>query len=371
MPVRLQADGQLVLFNKTYADAKNARCLDGSPAGFYSDLASTAVSKKWIIYLEGGGICNTKSDCTSRSHTALGSSTKWGSSKSFSSILSSDASENPDFNTWAHIFVPYCSGDVYAGTITEPTNETFGLYFSGHLIVAAVIDYLIAAGSLDSATDVILTGSSAGGLGTYNNIDYVASRLSGVRVVGVPQGGWYFPYVATYSRWEQGLPPDFDGKPYYDLYHSYLNENCVSAHKTNPWNCTTVLIIYPYIKTPLYVAENMYDSDKILARLHCPHEVNDKTIEFAMYYGLEARRSMEMVGNSTKHDGIYMPACFDHTGDLSKFTTSPKINGTTFAESLGDWYFGRGKFPTQLVDTCRTINCTPGCKKLEKTPFSS
>ena len=47
-------------------------------------------------------------------------------------------------------------------------------------------------------------------------------------------------------------------------------------------------------------------------------QVNDKTIEFAMYYGLEARRSMEMVGNSTKHDGIYMPACFDHTGKSCK-----------------------------------------------------
>ena len=103
------------------------------------------------------------------------------------------------------------------------------------------------------ATDVVLTGTSAGGLGTYSNIDYVAGRLSGVHVVGVPQAGWYFPYVATYQRWQAGLPPEFNGSHYYNLYHPHLNENCVAAHVKDPWNCTNVLISYPYIKTRLFV----------------------------------------------------------------------------------------------------------------------
>ena len=42
----------------------------------------------------------------------------------------------------------YCSGDVHSGTITTPTDQTFGLYFAGHLIVAAVLDYLVAVGNL-------------------------------------------------------------------------------------------------------------------------------------------------------------------------------------------------------------------------------
>ena len=48
-----QSEGTLLLFNKTYSDAKNARCLDGSPAGFYWDVGSRAPSGKWVIFLEG------------------------------------------------------------------------------------------------------------------------------------------------------------------------------------------------------------------------------------------------------------------------------------------------------------------------------
>ena len=48
-----QSEGKLLLFNKTYSDAKNARCLDGSPAGFYWDVGSSAQADKWIIFLEG------------------------------------------------------------------------------------------------------------------------------------------------------------------------------------------------------------------------------------------------------------------------------------------------------------------------------
>ena len=54
------------------------------------------------------------------------------------------------------------------------------------------------------------------------------------------------------------------------------------------------------------------------------------------------------------------------SGDLIQFVNSPRINGTTFAESLGDWYFGRGKVPTQLVDSCHTVDCNPDCRKKQK-----
>ena len=39
------------VFNKTFADAKSAHCLDGSPAGFYWSKGNQ--TKKWTIHLEG------------------------------------------------------------------------------------------------------------------------------------------------------------------------------------------------------------------------------------------------------------------------------------------------------------------------------
>lgn len=50
------------------------------------------------------------------------------------------------------------------------------LYFRGFRILKATIDALLTAG-MNKATDVILTGCSAGGLATYLHADYVMNAL--------------------------------------------------------------------------------------------------------------------------------------------------------------------------------------------------
>ena len=48
-------------------------------------------------------------------------------------------------------------------------------------------------------------------------------------------------------------------------------------------------------------------------------------------------------------------------GTPYEFNLSLRITGVNFAESLGDWYFKRGKVPTQLMDSCHTVQCNPMC----------
>jgi len=97
-------------------------------------------------------------------------------------FLSDDTAANPDFHDWNHVDIPYCSQvggillteraggcrvhatdvevlppasllqDLHSGTVTEPSNSTWGLYFSGHLIVEAVLNALEASAGLGSAT---------------------------------------------------------------------------------------------------------------------------------------------------------------------------------------------------------------------------
>ena len=50
------------------------------------------------------------------------------------------------------------------------------LYFRGFKILQATLDSLMKAG-MSSATDVILTGCSAGGLATYLHAQYVYDQL--------------------------------------------------------------------------------------------------------------------------------------------------------------------------------------------------
>ena len=55
--------------------APNARCMDGSAAGYY--LAPNASSTSWLIELEGGGECASKTNCDGRRGTHLFSSNYW------------------------------------------------------------------------------------------------------------------------------------------------------------------------------------------------------------------------------------------------------------------------------------------------------
>ena len=46
---------------------------------------------------------------------------------------------------------------------------------------------------LATAKKVLLTGGSAGGIGTFKNVDWLASQLPGAVVKGAPEAGWFFP----------------------------------------------------------------------------------------------------------------------------------------------------------------------------------
>ncbi len=82
---------------------------------------------------------------------------------------------------------------MHAGTRETPSNESWGFRFTGHVNFAAIVDHLKANASIDSASRVLLMGSSAGGAGTFTNVDYLAEQLPGVEVLGAPVAGWFFP----------------------------------------------------------------------------------------------------------------------------------------------------------------------------------
>jgi hypothetical protein len=72
----------------------------------------------------------------------------------------------------------YCDGGSFSGDRTESiiVNGT-QLFFRGRRILDAVLDYLKESHGLASATEVLLSGGSAGGLSTFLHADYVRSQF--------------------------------------------------------------------------------------------------------------------------------------------------------------------------------------------------
>lgn len=66
----------------------------------------------------------------------------------------------------------------FAGTVAAPQNISGTIiYFRGRYILDAVINDLLGAMGLASASEIVLSGCSAGGLATYIHADYFGSRM--------------------------------------------------------------------------------------------------------------------------------------------------------------------------------------------------
>lgn len=108
-------------------------------------------------------------------------STTWPETRDVGGILSPLATENPYWYNANHVFVPYCSSDSWSGRRTKPESRD-SFRFMGSLIVRQVIADLIPLGLGNAqGTDLLMAGSSAGGLGVMLNLDRVRAFLQDER----------------------------------------------------------------------------------------------------------------------------------------------------------------------------------------------
>ena len=175
-----------------------ATCLDGSLGGFYFEPyndPSEANATKWVIFLQGGGECASNASCSAAAKSELGSSKYFAPSIEFDEgeYYASGLPGNP-FASWNRVDIPYCSQDLFSGTRESTSPDTFGLYFSGHLIFESILQTLKDQYALDAATEVILTGVSAGGIGAWLNTNSLVTSFvpAGCRVTIAPIAGMYF-----------------------------------------------------------------------------------------------------------------------------------------------------------------------------------
>ena len=95
-------------------------------------------------------------------------------------------------------FVHYCDGSSYSSYRADPVpvggnklNIT-QIFFRGRANLVATTAWLLAAEGMTGATDVILTGGSAGGMGVVVNVDALCELLpTNVRVVGMLDAGFF------------------------------------------------------------------------------------------------------------------------------------------------------------------------------------
>jgi len=338
-----------------------SKCMDGSSAGFYFAPATNSTwANSWIIDLQGGGECATQKNCEKKVNTALGSSKYFKQQVELGFLEQSDPVNNPTFSQWNRVFIPYCSQDLWTGTVTAPNSNTWGWYFAGHKIFEAVLN---ALHELDSAEEIILTGESAGGIGVWPNLDYLAQRYKRARVVGAPIAGFYFyahPYTGT-GHTSSDLA-DFREEAWpshYQVWQSFVDADCKAGMPKTPWACILSNNSYPYISSEVYIIESGVDQVVTLAHDWVPNQDPFWTSEVKDYLqewhnNMTIALAPALSAKST--NGVFFPACYIHT---AFGTSSPLIDGLNFIQGFHSWYFNETT-PTKLQDKCGIL-CNPTC----------
>ncbi len=171
----------------TFVDFPDAFCMNGTATGIGVNI--NPASTQLVIYLEGGGACFDPLSCA----TVAG--TSGFDSRDFASfaraldrgLFDRDDTDNP-VREASYVYVPYCTGDVHGGTNEDGPG---GRMHVGYRNVTAYLKRIVP--TFSSATQVLLAGRSAGGLGTIVNFDQVQTAFDCTPVHVLDDAGSLLP----------------------------------------------------------------------------------------------------------------------------------------------------------------------------------
>jgi hypothetical protein len=270
-------------------------------------------------------------------------STGWSASDAGGGILSTSETDNPDFWDANHVYVPYCSSDVWTGD-REASAETDLRHFRGRRIVRAAIDDLAdatrtPAPNLADATEVLFSGTSAGGAGMFENIDWLAGRLPDAEVRGVADSSWLFDFEACAVI---EPPRSEQTEAGYALWGAAVDDSCAAANPTEPDHCYAGPVLYPYLETPVFV-QNAQRDLVLLMHLGVLDAACTDRAAYVDAFAAEMRRTLEPLPAVFAADRAFHGALENAT------FWSVLIDGTSLREAIGNWFFGRAG-PIHLIE---------------------
>jgi hypothetical protein len=409
--------GEVPLQMHWLGEETEARCMDGSRYGYYFRPASNAsATKKWVIELQGGGWCYNEGACYGRTLPSYGNGV-FGSSKNWTSTFGTYYLDDQD---WNRVFLRYCSGASFTGYRLEgwdasgalipghmPPNNLVPkgtkLWFRGAANLADSIADLQANHGMKDVDELVLTGSSAGGLATTLNIDRVKALVQPKRTAGLSDAG-FFKYEHNHST------PKYAGSGNYSAHMEYLygmvnasgslSAKCQTAQTTSqgsavprvggkevpargPWNCMVAATAEQYVESPLFFLQSRFDHFQLGAELalqcmvrqsYSPpwKDANCSAAEVAEMkeYAADLHTELSRVIAQPSR-GLFLSSCIIHGQQGLDAWTKTKIAGVTPQQAWRAWYDGLllSDDSPKYVEDCPTgLPCNPNA--LACAPYS-
>lgn len=191
----------------TLPASSGATCGNGTPARIF--VNRTPLTTKTLVYFEGGGACWDQLACQGKGKLTEVASNPDGVPENYLSQvnLAMFGLATPLITrvpllgkiytqSWNLVYVPYCTGDVHTGNAVQtyadadPANPTV-YYHHGFLNAKAVGAWMAA--NLPRPAQLLVSGSSAGGVGSTANYGFLREALNPVKSALVADSGPLFP----------------------------------------------------------------------------------------------------------------------------------------------------------------------------------
>lgn len=358
-----------------------AACLDGSPGGYWFSQGEGAGKDKFVIHFMGGGWCTSEKDCLSR---ATGS--KYGSSKEWTDdvqcderrrlgaadsdqpchydggmhgLLDADPAINPMMYNWNKVYIGYCDGasfggNVPLGTYVDGPDGKQKIYYRGKMILDSAFDSLLTDRNMKAASDVLVSGSSAGGLAVLQHIDYLNDKIlqsstkKDVNIAGVPDAGFFMdiPDATPDKVHRMEVNLGFKESFKFQNLKDSLNPQCISdfvrdGQEEDSWRCMLPQYFLKYIKTPLFIIQSFADAYQFVnvMGLSCTAgSCNSNDINFVNDF----RSKMLNVMNRdlSEDSGYWVTDCQSHTlGEHNSFWNRITSDDMTMKTAVFGWYY--------------------------------
>ena len=373
------------------ATSNGAVCNDGTPGIYY--LRKYKNSKNWIIYLEGGGGCYSSITCEERFKTSrhLMSSTEYPDEIKGTTILST-----PVYETYNKALLIYCSSDSWLGNDSYD-HKKIQFSFRGAVIFKTVIGELLDKG-LNESNEVILVGTSAGGVGAINHVSQLQQKI-GKPVSVIIDSGWFINYNGYFKQRSNLDFMNYTGI----LKRSSCHDNswgfpcCLSTTCmiSKGYVSNNISILAVFSKYDIYI---LFEQQKSLVK-NKTNILKGKNLLINIHsYGGEMFQSIEIVKSNPYFSFVFL-SCFQHgyftssslwdsfykskvelVSDQVTFRhtvnkthwTKVKIKGETIEGLITKWQILKvlnrsiSDIPNnlQVVDECLHAQCNPTCPQI-------
>lgn len=336
---------------------------------------STTNSTKWTVAIQGGGWCYDEVDCYCRSLMHYGTSTllpKEAGCQCFNP-LEDGSGTDADCNC---LFLPYLDGGSFSGYRAEPVPVPYvgivpanaTVTMRGLANLDGAIEHALRSLGMGGATELVVQGTSAGGLSTFLHADRITGAVRAMapalkKIAAAPVVGYFLDHsnlagssgatgpntqdwsnisshtAANYTTWMQyvvtmqNMTFGADGG---------LTEACRAKHPTQPHLCFMSPHMQDVIETPFFMFNSRFDEWQLLNELQTgttrQHLADDPAVRAGIIgYGADFLKQVAPVGGAGSRNGGFITTCICHGCPWSQLTLANQTAISHFA----DWFYGR------------------------------